>query len=82
MVKQKKIEVDRRALIARINRKLARAGKRLCVSRSSGEKQIGAYHIVKGGLILGRIADDERLKDFAREFGALADYETLAKVKK
>jgi hypothetical protein len=79
MAKPKKIEVEKRALIARINRKLSRDGKKLCVSRSSGEKRIGAYHIVKSNVILDGLGDDRRLEDFARELGALADYETLAK---
>jgi hypothetical protein len=52
---------------------------KLCVSRSYGEKQIGAYHIVKSNVILDGIADDGRLEELARELGVVAEYETLAK---
>jgi len=73
----KKVPVTRRALIARINRKLAHDNKQLCASRSVGELQnLGAYYVLdthgnevvdsaaSGSTAYGCTKDSKRAKDW------------------
>ena len=76
---RQRIGVVRRALIARINRKLAHEGRQLRVARSQGEKNYGAYIIVKEKAVADSCRDDARLEAYARELGVITQYETLAK---
>jgi hypothetical protein len=73
--------------IARINRKLAKQGQKLCTSRSYGEKSnLGDYHVVdlSTNTVIGfRITDlDEFEKDLAKEAGqAMTDDNEAPRIK-
>jgi hypothetical protein len=77
MAKQKKIEVAKRALIARVNRKLAQDDRQLKASRSfQAISNFGDFYVID--VIKNFVVDDHiDLSDFARELGVLAEYETL-----
>jgi hypothetical protein len=62
--KQITVPVTIRALMARVNRKLAHDGQKLCVSRSHAEIQnLGNYHVVdthKNAVVDYHISDLEK----------------------
>jgi hypothetical protein len=73
-----KIEIEKRALIARINRKLNREGKKLRAARSRVEKEIGDYLIVTNAGISDSL-HARSLESLARKIGVLAPYETAGR---
>jgi hypothetical protein len=78
----KKIEIAKRALIARINRKLAQEDLQLRKNRSFGRGNLGEYYFLntKTGNIDEKThwtPSEKTLEKFAREIGALADHEKL-----
>jgi hypothetical protein len=72
--------VSEKALVSRINRKLAHEGERLCKSRGERAQQnLGTYHIVNtyyNTLVAFHIEDVEKL---AKELGVMHPREGLAK---
>lgn len=72
-----KYPVSIRAVIQRINRKLAAVGKKLKRCRSErSRKSLGDYFVINDamGVIVERFID---LETFGREVGALSDYEAV-----
>jgi hypothetical protein len=73
--KQIKILVSERALIARINRKLAKDNQKLCHSRSAQtQSSVGEYYIidaVRNGIIHQRVGPES----LAKELGVLKPWE-------
>lgn len=73
--KRLRVSISERALLARINRKLAHKGEKLCRSRGPQEQsEMGSCYIVnvQRGRIVARHVDPERL---AKELGVLKPYE-------
>jgi hypothetical protein len=78
MIVVKTKPVSRRTLIARINRKLAEKGQRLCASRSNAARgEVGDYYVgrMNGS---GRIRRRVDIEALGRKLGVLAEGETLA----
>jgi hypothetical protein len=78
----KKIPVSERALIARINRRLAVKDESLEFRKSRSEymrREWGAYHVLNTRLGVIRGWKDINLESFAKKCGALKPYEKLAK---
>lgn len=77
-----KVPVSRRALMARVNRKLAADDQKLCVKRSDWAAHGSPTH-TKGELYIVDVrrntieAEGCDLEKLAREVGALADHEKL-----
>lgn len=74
--------VSKTAAVKRVNRRLPREGKRLCVSRRGGEcANLGSYHVVdvRTNPVTASHVD---LEDIARELGVLATNEKVADVTK
>jgi hypothetical protein len=74
----KKIPVSERALVARINRKLAQQGEKVCKSRTAWNYvSVGDYYVidVNRNVTAGVAVDPESL---AKELGVLKRYESLA----
>jgi hypothetical protein len=71
---KEKVPVSRRALIQRINRRLAKEDRRLCVSR--GSSLPSDYHVVDTyrNAIVAYI---DSLEAYGRETKTLADWERL-----
>jgi hypothetical protein len=78
---RKKIPVSERALLARVNRKLAHDYKTLRKWRSAGNSgpwhwETGDYYLLdQGNNLLREFQVD--LESFASELGVLADYEEI-----
>ncbi|MGD0578827.1 MAG: hypothetical protein ABSC08_07855 [Bryobacteraceae bacterium] len=72
-----KTPVSSRALMARINHLLACENKKICVTRSDRDRYIyGAYHVVD--TCRNETIDYVRdLECYARELGAMADWEEM-----
>jgi hypothetical protein len=78
---QLKVPVSERALIARINRRLAVKDESLEFRKSRSEymrREWGAYHVLNTRLGVIRGWKDIDLESFAKEWGALKPYEKLA----
>lgn len=77
--KLRKIPVTIRAAIARGNRKLFDKGwgPQICTSRSSGEKEIGRWLLVKSNFVKDGFNDLARLEEYLREIGVLREIEVL-----
>ncbi len=75
---KRKVPVSERALMARINRKLAPKGQAFHKFRvrTPYSEQIGTYYTVEGRNITGPAGDD--LEAIARDLGLLRPYEALA----
>ncbi len=77
-----KIPVSRRALLARISRRLGKDGKFIRANRTAGHPGEPDFWIVDGPR--GRIAhvkggfDESEMESYARELGVLTDFERLA----
>jgi len=80
-----KIPVSRRALLARISRRLGKDGKFIRANRTAGHPGEPDFWIVDGPR--GRIAhvkgwfdesEMESMESYARELGVLKDFERLA----
>jgi hypothetical protein len=71
-----KYPVTLRAALKRINRKLSPWSK-VCISRKRGEKEIGRFLVVESNCIRDGFETVERLADYAREVGALGEYEFI-----
>jgi hypothetical protein len=70
--------ISERALIARINRKLARDGQQLRVNTSNAWRQdLGNYYVLDGN-INSVVSTHEDLEPLARELGCLKPHERLA----
>jgi hypothetical protein len=71
---KEKVPVSRRALIQRINRRLAKDDQRLCVSR--GSSLPSDYHVVDThrNAVVTHV---QSLEAYGRETKALADWERL-----
>ena len=79
MAKRGKVPVSTRAIIQRINRKLAKDGDKLRKNRSQRWwPEMGDYYIVdeeRNAFIRGHVD----LEDLGRELGVLEDWETVEK---
>jgi hypothetical protein len=77
-MEQKKIPVSRRALLARVNRILAKKDQALRISRSHGERSnLGEAYILdthKNSPVFMNV----NLKDLAEELGAIKAFEEMA----
>jgi hypothetical protein len=73
MKKETKIPVTMRALIQRVNRKIAHDGKKLRSSR----KRKPIFYVVRHSLVSGQIDNVTELEAWARELGVLAEWEQL-----
>jgi hypothetical protein len=79
--KQIKVPVSERALVARINRRLAEKDEGLELRKSRSEymrREWGAYHVLNTRLGVIQGWKDINLESFAKEWGALKPYECLA----
>jgi hypothetical protein len=77
MAKQSKTPVSRRAVIQRIQRKLAHEGKMLIATRSGRWRdELGDYHVVNvhRSAVVAQHVDPEAL---ARELGAIKEWEKM-----
>jgi len=75
----KRVPVSRRAIVQRIKRKLAASGRRFKASRGSRARaDLGEYYILneRRNVVAEKYVD---LEAYARELGALAEWEILAK---
>jgi hypothetical protein len=72
--------VTKRALLRRINRILAKRGRRLCTSRSWGERgNLGDHHVIDSHY--NTVVDTHvELDGFARTLGALNSGESIAEM--
>lgn len=69
-----------RTLVRRINRRLAKEGSSLHVTRPGSRfaRDLGAYHVVNASnFIEATLSDDTGLESYAREAGCLAADETI-----
>ena len=72
------LQVTERALIQRINRKLAEYGEKLCKTRSERDRQrIGEFYVINTH-INGVIRYDESPERLGREIEVLRPWEKLA----
>jgi hypothetical protein len=77
MAKQSKTPVSRRAVVQRLQRKLARGGEVLVATRSGRWRgEMGEYHVVdtRRGAVVAKGFD---LEEWAREQGALREWERM-----
>lgn len=74
----KTVPVTSRALLARVNRRLAQEGRTVKKSppASKAFQELGAYYLINGRK--GLIGTDIDLEAFARELGCLQTYERCA----
>lgn len=73
----KTVPVTTRAVLARVNRTLAKAGRSLkrCRPDSKVFDELGEFYLVNGQK--GLLATDVDLEKFARELGCLQSYERI-----
>ncbi len=79
-MKKTAIPVSRRALLARISRRLAKDGKALRANRARDHRAEPDFWVVDDGMNAVVDSFDEKdIESFARELDALAPFEKLAK---
>jgi hypothetical protein len=72
-----KVPVTKRALLQRINRKLAKDGLRVNANRSNAA-ELGAYYLIQGGAHAGQVLETGiDLQAKGRELSVLAEWEVL-----
>ena len=79
-MKTKEIQftVSKRAIVARINRHLAKDEKRFVTPRSKGDRQaLGQWVVMQGRNHCMNHAPDWTLTDWANHFKVLAQYERI-----
>jgi hypothetical protein len=70
----KKIPVTLRAILTRVNRKLAIEGQVLHTAREPRRRELGMHYVVGSGGVVRTNVDAE---EFARELGVLRQYEKI-----
>jgi hypothetical protein len=72
-----KVPITLRALIQRINRKIAADGKRLRAARGRMADEFGAYYTVRDNVIVQTFRTTNDVVSYARDIGVLAAYEEV-----
>jgi len=78
MAKTTTVPINRRALIARINRALYAQDEQVIISRGASAKQAVGDYWIRNNRKNYVAHKDIDLEDFARKLGVLQDYERLA----
>ncbi|MBZ9540523.1 hypothetical protein [Modicisalibacter tunisiensis] len=69
--------VTERALTARLNRYLKKAGQKLCKTPPSAQQELGTWHVINMEESTIAAHGIEDLEQFAREEGVLKPFEAL-----